>query len=337
MPQLRLAVSLATAALLIASVVLLPIQPQAGSSLSAILVGHPSDLLVGVWNITRASPDKEAPQQRQMTVNDTPASKLRSVLETAATPDSRIVIVTSFTAAWKPMLELFLEQLRSSPLTQALIRHLLVLSFDDKGYSYCQKLGLHCYLDTQESATKKGNYSGAAKVYMTPIYLDMMWRRLELKRDILQLGYNVLFTDTDILWFQDPLPLLQASQLDIQFACDRWRTDPAKPAINAGFYFARSNNRTIAFYDHWLEGRTKARTSKMLPRCCCQLMTITLPLKLDLTLLVTVHANCCVGMDRKLGPLKRMMEDKAWLDKLSCCRDELYKHHFRWLPPKCTP
>eukprot|EP00850_Spirogloea_muscicola_P005750 SM000026S08999 [mRNA] locus=s26:979279:981959:+ [translate_table: standard] len=263
MPQLRLAVSLATAALLIASVLLLPIRPQAGSSLSAILARHPSDLLVGVWNITHASPDKDAPQQRQMTVDDTPASKLRSVLETAATPDSRIAIVTSFTAAWRPMLELFLEQLRSSPLTQALVRHLLVLSFDDKGYSCCVKLGLHCYLDTQENATKKGNYSGAAKVYMTPIYLDMMWRRLELNRDILQLGYNVLFTDTDILWFQDPLPILQASQLDIQFACDRWRTDPAKSAINAGFYFARSNNRTIAFYDHWLKGRLKKGTGKL--------------------------------------------------------------------------
>ncbi|CDY43641.1 BnaA04g20500D [Brassica napus] len=36
----------------------------------------------------------------------------------------------------------------------------------------------------------------------------MMWRRLEFLGSILELGYNFLFTEMDIMWLRDPYSLI---------------------------------------------------------------------------------------------------------------------------------
>ncbi|KAJ6351125.1 hypothetical protein OIU78_007120 [Salix suchowensis] len=44
--------------------------------------------------------------------------------------------------------------------------------------------------------------------FMTDVYLEMMWRRIDFLRSLLELGYNFVFTDADIMWFRDPFPRL---------------------------------------------------------------------------------------------------------------------------------
>ena len=63
------------------------------------------------------------------------------------------------------------------------------------------------------------------------------------------MGYDVTWTDTDIVWFQNPIPLMSAMESDFVVQSNA----PSKEAdangalrINSGFYRVRSNPSTIA-------------------------------------------------------------------------------------------
>ncbi|GFP93966.1 uncharacterized protein at4g15970 [Phtheirospermum japonicum] len=53
--------------------------------------------------------------------------------------------------------------------------------------------------------------------FMTPDYLKMMWRRIDFLRSVLEMGYNFVFTDADVMWFRDPFPYFHPNA-DFQIA-----------------------------------------------------------------------------------------------------------------------
>eukprot|EP00897_Mesotaenium_endlicherianum_P003254 jgi/Mesen1/2957/ME000176S01997 len=243
-----------------------------------------------------------------------------------------------------------------------IVTHLVVLTIDRGGYELCMRLGLHCFYDTQEDAGEKDDYGRGELTFMSPAYLHMLWRRVELLRHISRLGYNLLFTDNDILWFQDPFPHLAASGEDMQFACDIFQWDHTTLWPNAGFFYARSTNRTHAFFDYWLANHSARFPGKNEQDVYKQLRpevdpftanSIGLTVKYlrttkfggfcesgsDLEELVTMHANCCVGLDKKLGVLRKIMADHSALMSVSVeTRAELKMHNmiFLWTPRNCT-
>lgn len=60
----------------------------------------------------------------------------------------------------------------------------------------------------------------------------------------LSLGYNVFFSDIDVLFFENPLPYMDL-HVDINIQMERYNR--FKEA-NSGFLFAKSNNRTIQLF-----------------------------------------------------------------------------------------
>lgn len=75
-----------------------------------------------------------------------------------------------------------------------------------------------------------------------------------LANEILKAGFDCLWTDTDVIFFKvflesgvlnwkDPFPVfLEQESVDIQFQSD-------DDDICAGFFYARANSRTTAFWD----------------------------------------------------------------------------------------
>ena len=80
-------------------------------------------------------------------------------------------------------------------------------------------------------------------------YLVMTKVRLILL--LLTLGFNVLLNDVDVVWLEDPIPYIpldadivgQNGMLGNKYLSFRVNDD----AINTGFYFVKTNNRTIEF------------------------------------------------------------------------------------------
>jgi len=80
-------------------------------------------------------------------------------------------------------------------------------------------------------------------------------RKKEAVHDILSLGYNVLFSDTDVAMIRDPLPYMLWENVDyvhsLNYMCkvdEKWDFHKSKVEGNTGFYFVRSNNNTIQLW-----------------------------------------------------------------------------------------
>jgi hypothetical protein len=76
-------------------------------------------------------------------------------------------------------------------------------------------------------------------------------------RVMLELGYNVLFSDVDIAWKKNPVPFLSVDvDLVIQSNTGK-KVFPLSDESNTGFYFIRSNDRSMALLDDTIDRARK--------------------------------------------------------------------------------
>lgn len=184
-------------------------------------------------------------------------AELAEVLKNASMED-KTVIVTSINRAYAApgsLLDLFLESFRLGEGTAALLDHVLIVAVDPGAFRRCRAVHRHCYLLRQSPSAV--DYSGE-KHFMTKDYLDMMWSRNRFQQTILELGFNFLFTDIDIMWFRNPLRRIAITS-DIAIASDFFDGDPESMGNrpNGGFLYARSMNRTVEFYRRWRRARRR--------------------------------------------------------------------------------
>ncbi|KNA05902.1 hypothetical protein SOVF_186040 isoform A [Spinacia oleracea] len=276
---------------------------------------------------------------------------LRLVLEAASTKD-KTVILTTLNDAWaepNSIFDIFLESFRIGNNTSHLLDHLVVIAVDEKAYFRCRNLGFHCYFLKTKQSSKMANEAR----FMTPIYLEMMWERLAFLQTILSLGYNFVFTDTDVMWFRDPFPRFNPDS-DFQTSCDSFNGNEfdIQNAPNNGFLFVRSNNRTIKFYDFWVSSRHTypgLHEQNVFNEIKNGTVVRELGVKLrfmdtdyfggfcerskDLNKVCTMHANCCIGLDNKIADLKTTLE--VWKTYLSS-NHTTTRQPLNWtVPNKC--
>ncbi|KAJ1436282.1 Nucleotide-diphospho-sugar transferase [Sesbania bispinosa] len=191
--------------------------------------------------------------------------------------------------------------------------------------------------------------------FMTPRYLMMMWRRIDFLRSVLEMGYNFVFTDADIMWFRDPFPRFHLDA-DFQIACDHFTGsfDDVQNRPNGGFNFVKSNNRSLEFYKFWYSSRETYpgyHDQDVLNFIKVHPFIIDIGLKMrfldtanfgglcepsrDLNQVCTMHANCCFGMDSKLHDLRIMLQD--WKHYLSLPPSLKKLSVVSWrIPQKCS-
>jgi len=117
----------------------------------------------------------------------------------------------------------------------------LVVVFDDDSYKRATAAGFMVYepkwipVNIDEKA--------ASSFALGPHGVIMVFEHM-MRNELIHLGYDTMFQDTDIVWRHDPMPWLMKThpRLDIQVMYDG-RTDGVGP-INSGFIFTRSNCRT---------------------------------------------------------------------------------------------
>ncbi|KAK6925430.1 Nucleotide-diphospho-sugar transferase, partial [Dillenia turbinata] len=275
--------------------------------------------------------------------------KLEKVLREAAMEDNTVVIIT-LNEAWAApdsLFDLFLESLNTGNGTQRLLNHLVVVALDLKAYQRCLTRHPHCYFLTTEGI----DFSNEAQ-FMTSTYLSMMWRRIDFLRSVLEMGYNYVFSDTDIIWFRDPFPWF-FPDADFQIACDKFYGNPNDKGNrpNGGFKFVRSNKRTIEFYKFWYGSRDKfpgIHDQDVLNKIKFDPYIDTIGLKMrflstdyfggfcdpskDFNVVCTMHANCCFGLDNKVKDLRVMLGD--WRKYASLNATEKETHRPTWSDPE---
>ncbi|KAK6925429.1 Nucleotide-diphospho-sugar transferase [Dillenia turbinata] len=276
-------------------------------------------------------------------------TELGKLLREAAMEDNTVIIIT-LNEPWAvpdSLFDLFLESLNTGNGTQRLVNHLVVVALDLQAYQRCSTRHPHCYFLTTEGI----DFSNEA-LFMTTTYLTMMWRRTNFLRSVLELGYNYIFSDTDIIWFQDPFPRF-FPDADFQIACDEFHGDPKDKGNwpNGGFKFVRSNNRTIEFYKFWNASRETypgANEQEILNKIKFDPYIDTIGLEMrflstdyfggfcnpskDLDLVCTMHANCCYGLDNKVKDLRITLED--WRKYTSLNATEKATHKSTWSVPE---
>ncbi|CAI5530703.1 unnamed protein product [Closterium sp. Naga37s-1] len=341
--------------------------PSAAAALAAALeeeYGGPSGL---------PDPDRpfpEAPQQLTAGAEDGGDGKSASgnvVEASVASSLSRTVIVTALSEAWAPMMRFFLDRLRlveqqgraegeaeAEGGLNRLVDRLVVVAYDDASFDVCCSLGLHCYFDWQDDAEEKEDFSGDQKHFMTPAYIHLVWRKVHVVRSMLAQGYDVVFTDNDILWLRNPLPhLLLAAPEDMHMSVDWWHADSRKVMGNGGFYAARSNTRMLKFFDDWIAWHKRLPKHRIqqifdwirpeanpFTRTATPLTVRYLPtahfggfceMGARMAELVTVHATCCFGLDSKLRVLRKVAADWDWMRALPHdVGERLEEHGFTW-------
>ncbi|PKA48122.1 Uncharacterized protein AXF42_Ash015885 [Apostasia shenzhenica] len=257
---------------------------------------------------------------------DNEEMRLMLVLEEAAMDDNT-VILTTLNAAWASagsIIDLFLESFHIGYGTRVLLDHLVIIAFDKKAYLRCIDLHPHCFALRTEGV----DFSGEKK-FMSEGYLKMMWRRIDFLRVVLEKGFNFIFTDTDVMWFRNPLPHFFPDG-DFQIACDQFIGNPLdrNNRPNGGFNFVKSNNRTIEFYKYWYESREKhpgyhdqdvlniIKYDSFIDEMGLEMRFLSTAFfgglcepSRNLNVVCTMHANCCIGLSSKISDLKLMLED----------------------------
>lgn len=144
--------------------------------------------------------------------------------------------------------------------------------------------------------------------------------------------------------------------MDLQISTDRYLNNKPYPLlfINTGFYFVRSNNKTILLFQKWYDMR-KNSTGMKEQDVLANLITSGFFRKLkvnteflntryfsgfcddsrDIGSVVTVHANCCMTIKAKVVDLKAVLRDWKRVKDDQEINNGYYNSrnstkHFRW-------
>lgn len=158
-----------------------------------------------------------------------------------------------------------------------------------------------------------------------------------------------------MLWLRNPFTQLDNNQtLDLQISTDIFNGDPSseRNLINTGFYFIRSNKRTILFFEKWYDMRknsTGLKEQDVLENLVRggELRRLEMSVRFldtlyfsgfcsesgDVESVITVHANCCRSIRAKVADLKTVFKDwKRFKSKISVDVSDLRENRrrFRW-------
>ncbi|KAJ4748527.1 nucleotide-diphospho-sugar transferase family protein [Rhynchospora pubera] len=298
-------------------------------------------------NETKSSPKEfERNETKLSTTNETKYSdNLEDLLRKAATKEKNI-IMTSVNEAWAApdsLLGLFLESFHSGEDTEHFLNNLIIITLDPKAFERCKAMHPFCYM------LKGANFAGE-KVYMTSDYFDLVWTKVKLQQRILQLGYNFLFTDVDIMWFRNPFERF-ASDADISTSCDFFFGDENSPwnFPNTGFLYVKSNPKNIELFKYWHESRDKFPPNHeqwvfnqikfdVVNRMQLKIQFLSTTYNMgfcnstkDFDKLYTMHANCCVGIGAKMHDLRMLLDD--WNKYKTITKEERKKGPVSWRVP----
>eukprot|EP00055_Hartaetosiga_balthica_P011981 m.56418 g.56418 ORF g.56418 m.56418 type:complete len:724 (-) comp7798_c0_seq3:3104-5275(-) len=153
------------------------------------------------------------------------------------------VVVTGVSYIYRDVVMSFVCNLRRLGIYDSLI----LAAFDEEMYKFGFEMGLPIFLYKNDEFA---HLSSRDLEYGSNAFKKVTKLKSRVVLDILKLGYDVTWTDTDITWFKNPLPELLNMESDFvvqsnaPFPEEKAANGPLR--INSGFYRVRSTPVTLA-------------------------------------------------------------------------------------------
>mmetsp|Transcript_21205 Transcript_21205/g.55302 ORF Transcript_21205/g.55302 Transcript_21205/m.55302 type:complete len:734 (+) Transcript_21205:388-2589(+) len=151
------------------------------------------------------------------------------------------VILTGVSYNYRDMLMNFVCNLRRLKIFDSLV----IAAWDEDMYRWGFQMGLPIFYFQTDVAVDVGR----DLAYGSKEFRKVTKLKSQVVLEILRMGYDVIWTDTDIAWLQNPLPKLAAMESDFVVQSNAPATEAAANGplrINSGFYRIRSSPIAIA-------------------------------------------------------------------------------------------
>lgn len=168
------------------------------------------------------------------------------------------IVLTALNYGYSHMMMSWVCNLRHLNIT-----NFIVAALDEELYKWAVVRGLPVYLETSITEGISSSMISEA-TYGTDNFKQLTKMKSRVVLRILQLGYNVVWSDCDIVWFKNPLPHLMGHDADLVIQTNAPDDEPAngKRRINSGFYLARSNEQLIQAIDDVVKFAAKSKMSE---------------------------------------------------------------------------
>lgn len=180
---------------------------------------------------------------------------LNSLAEKLA--EDNTIIVTALNYGYREMMMNWVCNLRHLNIT-----NFLVAAFDEDLYKYAYVRGVGVYLEN--TVMDIHNASLGAAAYGSDSFKDITKMKSRVVLRFLKLGYNTIWSDTDIIWFKNPIDHLKSHEKDIVIQSNAPDKEEAngKRRINSGFYLAMGNQRVVKIFEEVIKYASKSRMSE---------------------------------------------------------------------------
>ncbi|CAH1776442.1 unnamed protein product [Owenia fusiformis] len=175
-------------------------------------------------------------------------SSLRDSLQHVVNAKENLVILTFVDKAYFKMF--WNMRLSLQKINKHLTDIMLPICRDEFSFRKLKSMDVRCYF-----AGTKSNKTGLAR-YGTMQFNKETNAKIHWLLQCLQLGYNTLLTDGDIVYKKDPLLHLNCSDCDIII-----QENIAKGELNSGFMFVRNMNASIRVFKKVAKLATDAKFS----------------------------------------------------------------------------
>jgi hypothetical protein len=124
----------------------------------------------------------------------------------------------------------------------------LIAALDEDTATMCEQLGLSVFCPGPDYGS---HVAGPVREYGDDQFGDLMFPKNAIVQDLLELGFDVLFQDVDLVWLKDPARFLMdpgRRMLDAQFMYDGQNNLFAPLFVNSGFFYLRNTPHCRKFW-----------------------------------------------------------------------------------------
>ncbi|XP_078175476.1 uncharacterized protein At4g15970-like [Carex rostrata] len=281
-------------------------------------------------------------------ITETAFQDLLPLLKNASMGDNTIIFTEINDAYANPgsILDLFLESFHVGENIEHLLEHLIIVATDQVSFERCKIIHHHCYLLKID-----GENFEAAKFFMSKGFVNLVWTKIMLMQRMVEFGYNVIFTDLDVLWFRNILKLIPVDY-DITLSCDVFIGWPEYIGSfpNTGLFYVKSTMKNAEVLNYWYEARKRfpGKNEQSVFNAIKKELVDKFRTKMrfvetdylsgfcnygkDLNKVYTMQSNCCVGLQNKLNDLSGILDD--WKKYKALSSEEKWNGKFTWTFPR---
>ncbi|XP_061371616.1 uncharacterized protein At1g28695-like, partial [Gastrolobium bilobum] len=145
------------------------------------------------------------------------------------------------------ILEVLLQSFKSGEGTQRLLNHLVIITMDPQAFEYCRALHPLCI----HPSTFAHYFTTKRQSNTTPDHNAYSWRRNNVLLEVVELGYNIVFTDADVLWLRSPF-LHFNPVYELTISCN-FSSDGQSGGYmhDGGIFYLKANIISFEFFKYW--------------------------------------------------------------------------------------